>query len=200
MKGTIKIIIIAVVMLVIMLIPLPADDLYLRFHVSEGEQEDYRLYYSTADNPSFDGEHYIDSSYDEKSGLVTFKIDAALEGAITGLRFDFPPAEGVTVIDGISSNSGGIVKNRFPVAEIFNDGNYLMVNGALLSTVAAREYVYASTTPDDPFVVFTPEVSSKMTSGFSHKFSTKLVIVLLIALGLFFYNKDYFGKLSTKGN
>lgn len=200
MKKNAGIIIAVAVMLVIMLMPLPADALYLHFSVKEGSTDDYRLYYTTAAMPVYDGTNYIDSYIDTKNGMVTFKFDPSMEGAITGLRLDFPSEEGMSVIDGISINSGGIVKKQLSVPVIFNDENYLMVNGMNISTVASRETVYASTTADDPFVVLGPEAVKALTTGFSHKFSTKLLIVLLIAAGLFFHEKDYFGTRESKGN
>ena len=200
MKKNAGIIITVAVMLVIMLIPMPADALYLRFSVREGSTDDYRLYYTTVQMPVFDGANFIDSYTDERNGMVTFRIDPSMEGTITGLRLDFPPEESETVIDGISVNSGGIVKRSFSVPEIFNDAGYLMVNGMNLSTVASRETLHAVTTPDDPFVIFGPEIVKKLTTGFSHKFSTKLLIVLLIAMGMFFHKKDYFGKSETEGS
>ncbi len=181
-------------MLIIILIPLPADDLYVRFHIKEGNVSGYRIYYATDSNPNYTDEQHIDSEYDERTGQITFVFDSSLDGRITGIRFDYPPADDMITIDGVSVNSGGIVKKRLSVPALFNSDDYLMVNGATLDTIEDRETVCASTTSDDPFVVFGPEGVKMLSTGFSHKFSTKLCIALLIAIAAIFYNKDLFGS------
>ena len=200
MKKIAKILIPALIILVVMLIPLPADDLYLGFHIKEGSRDDYRLYYSTVGSPGFSGDLYIDSYYDEGKKMVMFRLDPSLEGEVTGLRLDLPPADEKVVIDGVCVNSGGLVKKRFSVPDIFNEGNYLIVNGMQLQTVDARETVVALTTESDPYVVFGPSATESLASGFSHKLLTRSVIALMIAAGMLFYNRDYFGTLSSKGN
>ncbi|MBP5702729.1 MAG: hypothetical protein J6W85_09825 [Lachnospiraceae bacterium] len=198
MKRTVKTIIICVCLLIIILIPLPADDLYLRFHVREGSTDGYRIYYATQSNPDYSDEQYVDSVYDEETGQIRFVLDASLEGSITGIRLDYPAGEDMIVIDGISVNSGGIVKKRISVPSLFNEGNYLMIHGITIDTVSDREMVYAAVTPDDPFVVFGSEGVSLLSTGFSHKLSTKICIALLIAIALILYNKDLFGKESSE--
>ena len=198
MKRITKTIIICICLLIIILIPLPADDLYLRFRVREGSTEGYRIYYTTQSNPDYSDEQYVDSVYDELSGQITFVLDASLEGSITGIRMDYPPSEGMVVIDGVSINSGGLVKKRISVPSLFNEGDYLMIHGATIDTVSDRETVYVSTTPDDPFVVFGNEGVKLLSTGFSHKFLTKLCIALLIAVAWAFYNKDIFGKETSE--
>lgn len=185
-------------MLAIILIPLPADDLYLRFHICEGSTDGYRIYYATVTDPNFSDAQHVDSTYDERTGNITFILDASLEGSITGIRLDYPPADDMAVIDGVSVSSGGIVKKRISVPELFNSDDYLMVNGMNLDTIASREKVCATTTPDDPFVVFGPEGVNILSTGFSHKMSTKLCIALLIALASVFSNKDLFGRKSSE--
>ena len=185
-------------MLAIILIPLPADDLYLRFHIREGSTDGYRIYYATVNDPNYSDAQYVDSTYDERTGNITFVLDSTLEGSITGIRLDLPPADSMTVIDGVSVNSGGIVKKRISVPELFNSDDYLMVNGMSIDTIAARETVCANTTPDDPFVVFGPVGVNILSTGFSHKMSTKLCIAILIALASIFYNKDLFGSKGTE--
>ena len=198
MKRITKTIIICTCLAVIILIPLPADDLYLRFHVREGSTEGYRIYYTTQSNPDYSDEQYVDSVYDELTGQITFVLDASLEGTITGIRMDYPAGEDMIVIDGVSINSGGIVKKRLSVPALFNEGNYLVVHGAAIDTVSDRETVYVSATPDDPFVVFGSEGVKLLSTGFSHKFSTKLCIALLIAIAWVFYTKILLGKESSE--
>ena len=185
-------------MLAIILIPLPADDLYLRFHIREGGTDGYRIYYATQANPNFSDAQYVDSSYDERTGNITFKLDASYEGSITGIRLDYPPKDDMVVIDGVSVNSGGIVKKRISLPDLFYPENYLMVNGMNLDTIAERETVCAQTTSNDPFVVFGQEGVNILSTGFSHKFSTKICIALLIALASVFYGKDLFGRKASE--
>ncbi|MBO4609142.1 MAG: hypothetical protein J5696_04650 [Lachnospiraceae bacterium] len=194
MKRITKTIIICVCLLAIILIPLPADDLYLRFHIREGSTDGYRIYYATLSDPVYSDEHYVDSAYDEKTGQITFILDSSLEGTVTGIRLDYPVVDDMIVIDGVSVSSGGIVRKRISVPDLFNSENYLMIHGATLDTVADRETVYVSTTPDDPFTVFGTEGVKLLSTGFSHKFSTRICIALLIAIACIFYNKDLFGK------
>ena len=73
-------------MLAIILIPLPADDLYLRFHICEGSTDGYRIYYATVTDPNFSDAQHVDSTYDERTGNITFILDASLEGSITGMK------------------------------------------------------------------------------------------------------------------
>ena len=198
MKGITKIIITCICVLAVILIPLPADDLYVRFHIREGATDGYRIYYATQSNPNFTDEQHIDSEYDERTGQITFVFDASLDGSITGIRFDYPPVEDMIAIDSVSVSSGGIIKNRISVPDLFNPDDYIMVNGVNLDTVASREIVYASTTPDDPFVVFGGEGVRLLSTGFSHKLSTKLCIALLIAIASVFYNKEIFSREATE--
>ena len=185
-------------MLIVILIPFPADDLYLRFHIREGATDGYRIYYATQSNPNFTDEQHIDSEYDESTGLITFVFDPSLEGSITGIRFDYPPADDMISIDSVSVSSGGVIKNRISVPELVDPDEYIMVNGVTIDTVASREIVYASTTPDDPFVVFGSEGVRLLSTGFSHKWGTKLCIAILIAIASVFYNKDLFGSKGTE--
>lgn len=198
MKGISKIIITCIIVLIVILIPLPADDLYLRFHVREGSTEGYRVYYATLTDPVFSDEQSIDSAYDEETGAIAFRMDSSLEGCITGIRLDCPPRDDTIVIDGISINSGGVIRRRISVPDLFDPSDYIMVNGAVIDTIAARENVYIATTPDDPYVVFGPEGVDMISSGFSHKMSTKLCIALLIAAASALYSKNLFGKPSTE--
>ncbi len=198
MKGITKTIITCICVLAVILIPLPADDLYVRFHIREGATDGYRIYYATQSNPNFTDEQHIDSEYDERTGQITFVFDASLEGSITGVRLDYPPADNMILIDSVSVSSGGIIKNRISVPELFDPDEYIMVNGVTLDTVAMREEVYAKTTPDDPFVVFGAEGVRLLSTGFSHKMSTKLCIALLIAIASVFYNKDLFARKGTE--
>ena len=198
MKGITKIIITCICVLAVILIPLPADDLYVRFHIREGATDGYRIYYATQSNPNFTDEQHIDSEYDERTGQITFVFDASLEGSITGIRFDYPPVEDMIAIDSVSVSSGGIIKNRISVTKLFDPDDYIMVNGATIDTVASREIVYASTTPDDPFVVFGSEGVRLLSTGFSHKWGTKLCIALLIAIASVFYNKEIFSREATE--
>ncbi|MBP1584566.1 MAG: hypothetical protein ILP17_02605 [Lachnospiraceae bacterium] len=192
MKDRYLYIIASVVCLIILLIPLPADSLFLRMHLKEASAGDYRLYYTTDGSMAFNGEQFIDGMLNDKGDIVSFEMEPELEGRITGLRFDLPPAEGLVTMDSVSVSSGGAVKSRWSVSDIFASGNLVMVNGAQVQSVPSRELTYISTTENDPYVVFAPNVVSELTGRFSHKWGTKIVIVLLIGAAMVFHRKNLF--------
>lgn len=194
MKKKMAKIIPLIIMLVIILLPLPADDLYIHFHIKEGALSGYRLYYATEECPVFTEDRYVDSDFDEKNSMISFKLDNSLEGKITGLRLDLLPKDDCVSMDSVSLNSGGLIVKRWSVTKVFSEKDLLMVNGVVVQTVPSREIVYFFTTENDPYVVFSGDAVAKLSGAFSHKALTKICIALLIGIGAFFYNKDLFGK------
>ncbi len=206
MRESIKFIIIAVICIVILALPLPADDLYVRFHAREAVSGDFRMYYATDAAGAFDSEQFSEGTVNGAGNEITFKLDPALEGKITNIRFDLPPASGLVVLDSVSASSGGFIKKRWSVADIFAGSNLVYVNGAEVQTVPSRELVYISTTENDPYVIFTPNIVSEISGNFSHKLGTRIIICMFIALGTFFSKLDLFkagengeGTVGNKG-
>jgi hypothetical protein len=197
MKDKYLYIIASVLCLIILLIPLPADSLFLRMHLSDSADGDFRLYYTTDGSMAFNGEQFISGSLNDKGDIVSFEMGPELEGKISALRFDLPPAEGMITVDSVSASSGGTVNGRWSVPDIFAPGNLLMVNGVQVQSVPSRELTYISTTENDPYVVFAPNIVNELTGHFSHKWGTKIVIVLLIAAAVLFYKKNLFGSEKT---
>ena len=100
-------------------------------------------------------------------------------------------------MDSVSASSGGTVNDRWSVSDIFDAGNLVMINGVQVQPVPSRELTYISTTENDPYVVFAPNIVNELTGHFSHKWGTKIVIVLLIMAAVLFYKKDLFGSDKT---
>jgi hypothetical protein len=192
MKDRYIYIIASVICLIILLLPLPADSLFLRMHLKQATAGDYRLYYTTDGSMVFNGEQFIEGILNDKGDLISFEMGSELEGRITGMRFDLPPSEGMVTLDSVSVSSGGTVKSRWSVSDVFAPGNLAMVNGVQVQSVPSRELTYISTTENDPYVVFAPNVVSELAGHFSHKLGTRLVIVLLIAAAMVFHKKNLF--------
>ena len=192
MSSKTKTIIITVIFLAVLIIPFPADDEYLRIHIKEGAPEGYGLFYATADNPEPSAETFIEGRDDHEEGEITFDLDAGLEDKITVVRLDFPVSDELIDLDGIYASSAGIVRSRWSVAETFNEKNIAFVNDAQVQPIPSKEIVYISVTGEDPFIVFNEDVSGQLTGHFSHKLLTKICVLGLIALGIFFYGKDMF--------
>ncbi|MCR5739160.1 MAG: hypothetical protein K6G43_05030 [Lachnospiraceae bacterium] len=192
MKDRYLYIIASVISLIILLIPLPADSLFLRMHLRQASAGDYRLYYTTDGSMAFNGEQFIEGKLNDEGDLVSFEMGPELEGRITGMRFDLPPAEALVTLDSVSASSGGTVKSRWSVPDIFAPGNLLMVNGAQVQSVPSRELAYISTTENDPYVVFAPNVVEELTGDFSHKWGTRVLVIALIAAAMVFHKKNLF--------
>ncbi len=190
MSSRIKTIILIAVIAVILLVPLPADDEFLRFHIREGACEGYGLYYATREKPVPGDDTFIRGEYDEKTGDVVFDIDGSLEGDITVLRLDFPADSELVLIDSVSVRSAGITRKRWSVTDLFEDGDLALINDAGVHIIASKETSYISSKGVDPFVVFNEETTKELTGCFSHKIITKICIATLILLGVFFYRKD----------
>ena len=194
MKDKYLYIIASVMCLIILLIPLPADSLFLRMHLKESADGEFRLYYTTDGSMAFNGEQFITGSLNDKGDIISFEMTPELEGRISALRFDLPPAEAMITVDSVSASSGGTVNDRWSVADIFDAGNLVMINGVQVQPVPSRELTYITTTENDPYVVFAPNIVNELTGHFSHKWGTKIVVVLLIAAAVLFYKMDLFGS------
>ncbi|MCR4792002.1 MAG: hypothetical protein K5871_04590 [Lachnospiraceae bacterium] len=192
MKESIGTVIASIICILILVIPLPAGALYLRFHIKDAGAGDYKLYYTTDGSQAFCEEQCIEGSLNSSGDEVTFRIDGTLEEKITGMRFDLPPTDQMVVLDSVSASSAGMVKDRWSVTDIFAPENLSMTNSAEVQVVPSRELAYISTSADDPYVIFAPNIVGELTGLFSHKFITKIVIVLLIVAGMIFAKLNLF--------
>ncbi len=192
MKESTKFIIAAVICIVILALPLPADSLFVRLHAREAVSGDFRIYYATDGTGAFDSEQFIEGSVSTDGKEITFELDPEFEGKITDIRLDLPPVSGLVILDSVSASSGGFIKERWSVTDIFASANLGYVNGTEVQTVPSRELAYISTTENDPYIVFAPNIVNELAGNFSHKFGTRIIICLLITLGVLFSKLDLF--------
>lgn len=159
------------------LLPKPASVLSLRFTFNEITGDSCSLYYTTDTSPAFSSEQQYLSEIDHEKNQVTFRLDPALEGHITGLRLDFPGEEQLCSISNVTASSAGVIKHRYDPCDFFAEENIVDTHGmSTPSLVAARSVAYFSITPDDPYVVLSEALSRQVTAWYSHYRLTRLAI------------------------
>ena len=197
MSSKIKTIIIALIFIVILIIPLPADDELLRIHIKEGPSEGYGLFYATSEIPEPCNDTFIEGESGHEDGEITFDLDASLEGDVSLVRIDFPLSDELIAIDGIYASGAGIVRKRWSVSKLFDEENLAFVHDMTVQPIPSKEIAYIAVTGEDPFVVFNEDVSRNLTGHFSHKLLTRICVLGLIALGIVFYRKRMFGEKNS---
>ena len=181
--------------IIFLLIPLPASNLILRVTWSESdpiEPYDFFLYYET-DEQAWSDEQKILGSVNEEHGFVSFKLDSSLEGHLTGLRIDFPDQQQVVSVKSITVSSAGFPKKQYNPCAFFDEVNRKAQNGLYaidLLTFKARAYI--GTTPQDPYLVLSDELTHQITGLFSHYRITRFFICLFAVACCLSYHKKLF--------
>jgi len=191
-NGVIKYIVLAVFGIILMMIPFPADDLFIRFELKESVPGDYRLYYMNMDQLLYDEDHLIIGSLNDEGNIITFRLDPSLEGNIRNLRLDLPAEENVLCFSSVTASSAGVIKKRWSVPDIFAQSNMIFQNNASVQSIPSREITYVQTGADDPFIIFADNIASELTSYYSHKVLTRICVIGLILIGMILYDCELF--------
>lgn len=164
------------------LMPFPASNLYLRFYFRDIQDSRCELYYSTDSADGFSGERLIPAEISPEDQHVTFRLDSSLAGHITGLRLDFPSLEQLICVDNVTVSSAGVVKKQYDPCYFFHKDQIASSNDvSAVDLVVSRDIAYVATTPDDPYLVFSPNLCRQITDCYSRFRLTRLFICLFPA-------------------
>lgn len=184
-----------VLMILFVFIPLPPADLFLRLKLDEALPVDvntFYLYYGT-DDRGFDGDRLIQGSYDADKKTITYRIDSALAGHLTGLRIDFPGVEQSVGIRDVTISSAGVVKKRYNPVFFFSDSNRKAENGlTAVNLIPSRAQAYFGTTPDDPYVILEDPLCLEIAGLFSHYRMTRVLLCLFLIVCFASFQKKLF--------
>ncbi len=190
----IKIVVIFLAAILFIMIPLPADKLYLRLHFMDAIGGDCELFYATA-AADFNPEQYQRASIvsDENGSRVTFCLDGSLKDEITRLRIDFPAGDEMHSVSNITVSSAGIVQKQFIPSNFFAGDNVSMKNDISdISLATAQNRAYVVTAGEDPFVVLSEGITDQILSGYSQYRLTRLAICLFLGGCYLMYRKKFF--------
>lgn len=184
-----------ILMILFILIPWPAADLFLRIHLDEAEginPNDFYLYYGTTE-AGFSSEQLIQGTYDAQTGIITYRLSASLEGKLTDLRVDFPSVEQLLKIKSVTVSSGGLAKKAYNPCYFFADANLADVHGIeAVNVVPTRAVAYVSTHTDDPYIVLSGALSKEVANHFSHYFITRILLCVFACACVFSAKRKLF--------
>lgn len=172
----------ALITVVLVSIPFPASDLYIRFYLDEIRDSKYDLYYSTDSADGFSPERLIRAETDYSDMHITFRLDSSLAGHITGLRLDFPSMDQVVCINNVTVSSAGIVKRQYDPCYFFLEDNLASSNDIdSITLVTSRDLAYVAAKPDDPYLILSSGLCRQITDCYSRFRLTRLLICLFPA-------------------
>ncbi|MCM1027367.1 MAG: hypothetical protein NC432_13105 [Roseburia sp.] len=155
------------------------------------------MYYATDTVNVFCVEQYERDDIDYDKKMVSFRLDASLEGHITGLRLDFPNQEQLLSIGNITISSGGIIRRQYNPCVFFAEENIADThNITALDRAPARESVYIVTSPNESYVVLTEQFCRQITKYYSHFLITKLAICAFFCGAFYLGRKKLFSAAS----
>lgn len=150
---------------------------------------DCRLYYSTLSDPIMSNKT---SSYAPISdGKADIILSSELCGSLTGIRLDFAQADALLHINRIELCSGGFVQKSFDASEFFAADNVIAAND-IDSITAVGTSAYISTQGNDPYLVFSEDMTQTFNDAFSHYTKTKVAICLFIVATVLLSHKKLF--------
>lgn len=191
MKKT-KLLCAIILAVVFILIPLPPAALYIRIQFDEIAGDKCTLYYATDTTGGFSEEQCILSKIDPDTNQVTFRLDSSLDGHLTDLRIDFPPAEDLVCIKTITASSAGIIQDEYNPCHFFANDNIASTHEADITLVHPTNRVYISTTENDPYIVLSSGLTAQLQDHYSHFGITRLFVCILVAIGYLFARKNPF--------
>ncbi|MCR5033376.1 MAG: hypothetical protein K6A92_11025 [Lachnospiraceae bacterium] len=181
-----------IIAIVFILMPFPASGLTIGLNGTSFSEGTYELYYRLDEDDVFSADKCIKASITHP-GHVVFKIPSDVAEHITGIRMDLPMEEHVYEIRTVEVGSAGVIKrNVNPVA--FFDKEHIEAVNAIgdITPVPDRRMVYLSAYSDDPYVVLSDEAVAELKGFISHFRASRLLILLLTALGILSYKKRFF--------
>ena len=176
----------------VLLIPLPADDVLLKFTLAEIDDTGFQLFYKTKDNDEFDSNRIINADIDEKHRRIVFRIDGSEAGRLTGLRLDFPSKEQTLEVTGVCATSGGLIADNWSPTDFISNTGILYANNTEVMTVPSNYTTYIDTSETDPYIIFSENIVNEVNKQFSHKYLTRIFVLGMIFLGIIFYKKPVF--------
>lgn len=173
-------------------IPFPTADLFIRLHFDEINSDSCSLFYCTDPYFSFSQEQCIISNIDPDTNTVTFRIDSSNIGQITGLRLDFVNKEDTICVRDISVSSAGIIQKEYNPCTFFHTSNILTTNNTTFSLLDIQDLAYIATTDNDPYVIFTNELTRDIMSHASSYRLTRALICVFVGVALILMKKKVF--------
>lgn len=185
-------IIFLLIAVIFIVFPHPASALYLRITFDEFQGDDCSLYYTTDTDGNFSQDKCITSTIDPETLQVSFRLDGALEGHLTGLRLDFPHAEQLLCIKTVTVSSAGAVRKEYSPCRFFVAENIAMNHNADVTLVPPQDRAYVSTESDDPFLIFSDALTAQIAGYYSHQLLSRLFLCLFMAGCTFFAHRRFF--------
>ena len=181
----------AILTLLFCIMPFHGADVILRLHFFEVEEvpqkEPMFLFYTTSEDPVFDGQKCIEGTVDEEMHRVEFRLDRTLEKKITGLRIDLPATEQRLCIDDVSVLSAGAVKKAYNPLEFFSEDNIPFASDiTALENLTIRSRTYIVTKAPDPYLVLGENLVRDISGCFGHFTATRILFSLLLWCGIWF--------------
>lgn len=197
MKQKLPYIVLMIIMFMIVAIPSYSSDLIIRLHVDETDfsvdKNGFALYYSTKESGGFQADQIVDASIDEGNHMLEFRLDAALREQIDGLRLDFPTTDQVVAFNSLSISSGGFVKEQLKPAECLRSENMQAMNEiSAINIVKETGMSFVATQAEDPYLVFSDNLTEYFLSKYSSMRGTKILFCILVCLGVWSYKKNLF--------
>lgn len=191
-KNIVFIIIYFILTILFVAIPFPTADLFIRVNFKNITSNSCSLYYSIDAPFSYSEEQCINSSIDPDLNQVTFRLDSSLANQITDIRLDFANQEDLICIKDISISSAGVIKEAYRPYEFFSSDNIAMTNQVTVSATDVMNDAYISTTGNDPYIIFTHELTRDIMSHVSSYRLTRALICVFIGVAIILMKKKVF--------
>lgn len=189
-KNFIYIILILAAMGFYVLYPFRCTDLHIKIYLTEDSAyTDFSVYYTTADAPVFHGEHLIHANTEEF--MADILLPKELCKNLTGLRLDLSHADSPISIKRVELCSGGFIRRTFDGSDFMNAA-YIAGSNDIASIQQVFETAYLSTSGNDPYIIFSPEMVKTGNEAFSHYTGTKLFLCLFIIATVFLARRKLF--------
>lgn len=198
MKNKVKsIIIIVVLILVACFIPFQESGVNLSLYfdadsseMNEERMSEFQAYYSTAESPVISSDKTVDGIYDKENSKVSFKFDSDYTADITEIRIDFPAAEQLLFINGISISSGGGVKKNPDPSRFLTKDNISYMNDILgFNTLEPSCNSVIRTGSDDPYIILSRAVTEYIVKQQSKHIASRIGILAILLCCFAAYSK-----------
>lgn len=198
MKNKVKsIIIIVVLILAACVIPFPESDINVSFYfdtatsvMNEDRMSEFQAYYSTVESPYMTSDKVVEGVYDKENSKVSFKFDSDYAAGITEIRIDFPPAEQLLFINGISISSGGWIKKNPDPSRFLTEDNISYMNNILgFNSLEPSCNAAIRTGSDDPYIILSQAVTEYIVKQKSKHIASRIGILTMLLCCYAAYSK-----------
>ncbi len=173
-------------------IPFPTADILIRIDFNDIASDSCVLYYSVGTPFSYSDEHCIKSSVDPEYNQVTFRLDGSLANQITDIRLDFVNKEDLICINDVSVSSAGVIHKEYHPCKFFASDNIAMTNNVAVSAANSMDLAYISTTDNDPYIIFSNELTRDIMSRASSYRLTRALICVFVGVAIILMKKKLF--------